>query len=245
VGAQFDIKLSRASKSYVVEKRKIEVLKDVNLTLNRGELSCIIGPNGCGKTTLVRIVAGIETLSSGVCQKSGKISYLPQQDSLLPWFTLKENIELPGRINATLNRDTRGRIRRYLKRYKLEKFADFYPSEISGGMKQKTALIRAIAYRPEIIILDEPFSALDAITRIEMRQMLADLWLENKPTILCVTHDIDEAIYLSDRIFVMSTRPGKIAKTFRLVGNRPRTIESIDLPEALKIKKELHRLLLK
>lgn len=240
-----DLTLKNIEKSFYVDKQKIDVLKDVDLTIKTGELSCIIGPNGCGKTTLIKIIAGIEKASKGVCSKSGKISYLPQQDSLLPWFTVRENIELPGRINNTLDESVKKRIKQYLKKYKLTKFADFYPGEISGGMKQKTSLIRSIVYKPEIVILDEPFSALDAITRIEMRQMLTDLWQEYKPTILCVTHDIDEAIYLSDRIFVMSERPGSIMRTFNVQIKRPRSLEDSDLPEYSKLRKNLHRLLIK
>lgn len=238
------LKLDNIGKSFSVGKATIKVLDDIVLAIKEGEFSCIIGPNGSGKTTLIKIIAGIESPSSGVYQNTGEISYLPQQDSLLPWFTLRENIELPGRINSTLTKKIQTDIDKYLKKYKLSKFADFYPGEISGGMKQKTALIRAIAYRPRIIAMDEPFSALDAITRIEMQQMLADLWFEYKPTILCVTHDIDEAIFLSDRIFVLSDRPGKIIKTFNVGIDRPRTLDNIDAPEALRMKKSLHRMLL-
>ncbi len=238
------LELSDISKSFRVGDRSIEVLKKINLNIKKGEFSCIIGPNGGGKTTLVKIIAGIESQSSGNCRSSGKIAYLPQQDSLLPWFTVRENIELPGRINNSLNQNVRLNINKYLKKYKLAKFADFYPGEISGGMKQKTALVRAALYRPEIIILDEPFSALDAITRIQMQKMLSDLWLEYKPTILCVTHDIDEAIFLSDRVFVLSERPGKIIKTFNVGLQRPRALQDIDKVKSLKLKKNLHRMLI-
>lgn len=242
--SQTDLKLSKINKFFSVKKSKIKVLEDINLTVKRGEFSCIIGPNGCGKTTLVKIISDIKKPSAGIFQKSGEVSYLPQQDSLLSWFTVKENIELPGRIKNTLNGNVQTKIRRYLKKYKLTKFANFYPNEISGGMKQKVALIRAIVYKPGIIIFDEPFSALDAITRLEMRQMLSDLWLEYKPTIVCVTHDIEEALFLSDRIFVMSKRPGKIIKTYNVGIKRPRNLDDINLPEALKLKRNLRELLL-
>jgi NitT/TauT family transport system ATP-binding protein len=169
---------------------------------------------------------------------------LPQQDSLLPWLTVRENIELPGRIDGSLTVGIKKKINSYLKKYKLTKFSGFYPGEISGGMKQKTALIRTIVYQPKIIVLDEPFAALDAITRIEMQQMLTDLWHEYKPTILCVTHDINEAIFLSDRVFVLSKRPGKILRTFSVSIDKPRALDDINLPEALKLRKDLHRMLL-
>lgn len=242
--AQTVLKLDKIGKSFTAGKAKIKVLDDIVLAVKEGEFSCIIGPNGSGKTTLIKIIAGIESFSGGVYKKTGEVSYLPQQDSLLPWFTLKENIELPGRINNALTKKIQADIGKYLKKYKLSKFVDFYPGEISGGMKQKTALIRAIVYKPKIIVLDEPFSALDAITRIEVQQMLADLWFEYKPTILCVTHDIDEAIFLSDRIFVLSDRPGKIIKTFNVSIDRPRNLDSIDAPENLRLKKSLYRMLL-
>ncbi len=244
MSVQTDLKLSKINKSFSVQKTKVSVLKNIDLNIKKGEFSCIIGPNGSGKTTVVKIIAGIETPSSGVYKKSGHMSYLPQQDSLLPWLTVRENIELPGEINNNLTADINKKIDGYLKRYKLTKFSDFYPGEISGGMKQKAALIRAVVYRPEVIIFDEPFSALDAITRVEMQKMLADLWQEYKPTILCVTHDIDEAIFLSDRIFVLSKRPGKILKTFKVGIDRPRILDNINLPEALELRKDLHRMLL-
>lgn len=239
------LKLEKIGKSFNASGKRINVLSNVGLNIKESEFSSIIGPNGCGKTTLIKIIAGVEEPSSGDFEETGKISYLPQQDSLLPWFTVRENIELPGRINSCLTKSVDVNINKYLKKYKLEKFANFYPGEISGGMKQKTALIRAVVYNPEIIVLDEPFSALDAITRIEMRQMLSDLWLECRPTILCVTHDIEEAIYLSDRIFVMSSRPGKIIKTLSVGADRPRSLDSVNFPQALKLKRSLHELLLK
>lgn len=238
------LKLDRISKSYKVEKNNIAVLENINLRINKSEFSCIIGSNGSGKTTLIKIIAGIEKSSAGEYKKTASIAYLPQQDSLLPWLSIRQNIELPGRINKTPALGLSKTIDNYLKKYKLIKFADFYPGEISGGMKQKTALIRAVVYKPEIILLDEPFSALDAITRIEMQRMLLELWEEYKPTILCVTHDIDEAIFLSDRIFVMSDRPGTIAKTYKVGLERPRNMDDIGAPEALQLKKNLHRMLL-
>lgn len=223
----------------------MDVLSGINLSIKEGEFSCIIGPNGSGKTTLVKIIAGIEEPSRGDCQKLGKAVYLPQQDSLLPWFTVRENIELPGKINSTLTKSVQVDINKYLKKYKLTKFSDFYPSEISGGMKQKAALIRAVVYRPDIVILDEPFSSLDAITRVETQKMLSDLWLEYKPTILCVTHDIDEAIFLSDRIFILSKRPGRVVKTLSTGLSRPRSLGDIDSPKALELKKSLYGMLIK
>lgn len=240
-----DIKLTKISKSFTAGKEKVKVLDDLDLEIKKGELSCIIGPNGSGKTTLVKIIAGIEKPTSGSYDQPNNLAYLPQQGSLMPWFTVRQNIELPGRINNKLSPDINARLRKYLKKYGLTKFADFYPDEISGGMKQKVALIRAVVYRPGVIILDEPFSALDAITRIEMRQMLVDLWREYNPTILCVTHDIDEAIYLSDRIFVIKGLPGEIAATLNVKTPRPRTLDSISSDQSLKIKKTLHRMLLK
>lgn len=238
------LKLDKINKSFAIGKNRINVLKDIDLSIKKGEFNCVIGPNGSGKTTLIKIISGIENQSSGTYQKTGEVAYLPQQDSLLPWFSLRKNIELPGRINNTLTKSVQTNIGKYLKKYRLTQFTDFYPNEISGGMKQKVALIRAIVYKPQIIVLDEPFSALDAITRMEMQQMLADLWHDYKPTILCVTHDIDEAIFLSDRIFVLSARPGKIIKTIDTGLTRPRTLDDISTPKALKLKKSLRGMLL-
>lgn len=242
--SQNDLQLEKINKYFSVNKSRIKVLEDIDLDIKKGEFSCIIGPNGSGKTTLVKIIAGIEKTSSGVYEKPDQVSYLPQQDSLLPWLTLKENIQLPGKINGHLSVEVKKKINNYLKKYKLAKFSDFYPGEISGGMKQKTALIRTIVYRPQIIVFDEPFAALDAITRIEMQQMLADLWREYNPTILCVTHDINEAIFLSDRIFVLSKHPGNILKTFDVDIKRPRSLDDISRPAVLRLRKDLQRMLL-
>lgn len=239
------LKLDKINKSFTVSGSKVNVLNDIDLDVKKGEFSCIIGPNGSGKTTLIKIISGIEKPSGGEYWKSGKIAYLPQQYSLLPWLTVRENIELPGKINNRLTRSIQKDVAKYLRKYNLTKFSDFYPSEISGGMKQKAALIRAVAYKPDIIILDEPFSALDAITRVETQKMLSDLWLEYKPTILCVTHDIDEAIFLSDRIFVLSKRPGKVAKIFNTRLKRPRSLGDINSAKAIGLKKSLHGMLIK
>lgn len=244
MGSQSDLKLKNISKSFSVKKTSINVLKDINLDIKKGEFCCIIGPNGSGKTTLIKIVAGIEKPSSGVYTQPDEISYLPQQDSLLPWLTLRENVELPGKIDGSLNSEVKKKIGIYLKKYKLAKFSHFYPNEISGGMRQKAALIRTIIYRPQLIVLDEPFAALDAITRIEMQQMLADLWQEYKPTILCITHDINEAIFLSDRIFVLSRRPGTIVKTFKVGIKRPRNLDDMNRPAVSGLRKNLYGLLL-
>lgn len=232
------------SKAFFEGSRSLKVLNKINIDATEGEFICIIGPNGCGKSTLLKLIADIQLPTAGSLDKSITPAYIPQQDSLMPWLTVEENIKLPAKISHQQNSSLKPKINKCLKKYKLVKFSSYYPAEISGGMKQKVCLIRAMIYRPKLILLDESFSALDAITRIEMQKMLLDLWTEYKPTVICVTHDIEEAIFLSDRIYVMSKRPGKIIKSFNIKAKRPRTYDSLSSQEVIKIKQNLQGLLI-
>lgn len=195
----------------------VHALEDISLSVEEGEFLSVIGVSGCGKSTLIRIIGGLETASSGtvlvnrqaVLKPTRKIGFVFQDHRLLPWLTVTENIRL------ALNKDEKNQketVEKYLTLVGLEKFADAYPKQLSGGMAQRVAIARSLANRPDILLLDEPFGALDAMTRISMQLELQKIWKAQKTTMILITHDIDEAVYLGQRVVVMSPRPGKIKK---------------------------------
>lgn len=195
----------------------VHALEDISLFVEEGEFLSVIGVSGCGKSTLIRIIGGLETASSGTVLVNGqavlkptrKIGFVFQDHRLLPWLTVTENIRL------ALNKDEKNQketVEKYLTLVGLEKFADAYPKQLSGGMAQRVAIARSLANRPDILLLDEPFGALDAMTRISMQLELQKIWKAQKTTMILITHDIDEAVYLGQRVVVMSPRPGKIKK---------------------------------
>jgi len=195
----------------------VHALEDISLSVEEGEFLSVIGVSGCGKSTLIRIIGGLETASSGMVLVNGqavlkptrKIGFVFQDHRLLPWLTVTENIRL------ALNKDEKNQketVEKYLTLVGLEKFADAYPKQLSGGMAQRVAIARSLVNRPDILLLDEPFGALDAMTRISMQLELQKIWKAQKTTMILITHDIDEAVYLGQRVVVMSPRPGKIKK---------------------------------
>lgn len=210
----------------VVEIRRLnkyfanmQALENIDLDVGRGEFVSVIGVSGCGKSTLIRIIGGLETASSGrvlvngreVVKPTRKIGFVFQDHRLLPWLTAKENIVLALEKGDPDSDET---ARKYLRLVGLEAFADTYPTRLSGGMAQRVAIARALANRPDILLLDEPFGALDAITRINMQQELQKIWRSENVTMVLITHDIDEAVFLGQRVVVMSSRPGRIKEIF-------------------------------
>ena len=209
------------------------VLEDITFKVADGELICILGPSGCGKTTLLKLIGGFEKPTSGRVLMAGEPVRAPgpdrcfifQEDALFPWLTVAENIAfgLKGRPEA---RERRRDVARYLERVGLEPYADYLPREISGGMKQRVALARVLILKPRVLLMDEPFGALDAQTREEMQHLLLSLRQEFSHTIVFVTHDISEAAYLADRILLMGSGPGRILDTLKVPLPRPREKES-------------------
>lgn len=203
-----------------------EALGPVTLELGDGEFAAIIGPSGCGKSTLLRLIAGLDTPSNGTITLNTKPVTAPspecgmvfQQFALFPWLTVRRNIGF-GLKSGAAGKST---VDRLLDTVGLTGFADHYPSQISGGMQQRAALARALAPAPQVLLLDEPFGALDQQTRGMMQEMLENLWRTQRRTVLLVTHDIDEALYLADRVLVMSARPGRILTEFNVPFERPR-----------------------
>lgn len=224
-------------KEFVTDQGEhVKALQSVNLEVSEGEFICILGPSGCGKTTLLRILAGLETPTTGEVRVDGtlvegptrRLAMIFQDYSLYPWRRVIDNtafgLELQG-----IGREERYRVaRNYLKLVGLEAFADRYPNELSGGMRQRVAVARALAIDPAVILMDEPFGALDAQTRNTMQRELLEIWAETKKTVVFVTHSVDEAVYLADRIVVLSSRPGMVREIIPIEMDRPRDRTAVE-----------------
>ncbi len=208
----------------------IEALSRISFSVDHEEFICILGPSGCGKTTILRIIAGLESASSGlvsvdgepVTRPSPKMAMIFQEYSLYPWRTVEENIAFGLELRGLGNPDRTSATEKYLNLVGLKGFEHRYPYELSGGMRQRVAVARALAIEPSILLMDEPFGALDAQTRNRMQNELLRIWEKTKKTILFVTHSVDEAVFLADRIIVLTHRPGKIKEIVAIPGARPR-----------------------
>lgn len=229
---------------------RLQVLEGINLSVREGEFVSIVGASGCGKTTLLRIVLGLERdfegdvllHSQAVRGPSAKRGIVFQEHRLLPWLTVEENVGF-GLFRERDRRAARERIQAHIEKVGLAGFEKSYPKQLSGGMAQRAAIARALINRPEILLLDEPLGALDALTRLKMQQELERIWRQDRLTTIMVTHDIEEAIYLSDRVVVMSARPGRIKRIVDIPLSRPRTRDGAGfraLREALLAEFELH-----
>lgn len=206
-------------------------LENVNVTIGRQEFVSLLGPSGCGKSTFLRLVAGLDTASSGNILLDGKKINGPgrdrgvvfQQYSLLPWMHAWENVAFALKKDKSLSKEEKKELAyHFLDLVGLKGFENVYPSQMSGGMQQRVAIARALVYKPDMLLMDEPFGALDAQTRKDMQDLLIKVFNEAKSSVLFVTHDVDEAVYLSDRIYVMSAKPGRIAKEIRIDIPKPR-----------------------
>ncbi|WP_026582451.1 ABC transporter ATP-binding protein [Bacillus sp. J33] len=221
-------------------------LADLNFRVNDGEFISVIGPSGAGKSTIFRLITGLEQPSSGQILINGEVSinrlgqvgYMPQQDLLMPWRTILENAMLPIEIKGAKGKAGEEMVLSLLKDFGLEGTEDKHPGDLSGGMRQRVSFLRTILSGSNILLLDEPFSALDAITRLTMQEWLLDQWQNLKKTILFITHDVDEALFLSDRIFVMSDNP-KALKEVNVPLGRPRSFRDISQPDVLLLKENL------
>jgi len=212
------LKLENICKTYQAKNGETEALRNVNFSVNQGEFASIIGPSGCGKSTILSIAAGLEKKSSGNIYIDGKIAedvsskigYMLQRDSLLEWRTIYNNVLFGLEITHRKTKENEEYVRELLKKYNLYEFKDKYPTQLSGGMRQRVALIRTLAIRPEILLLDEAFSALDYQTRIMVTKDIYNILKNEKITAIMVTHDISEAISMSDRVIVLTKRPATV-----------------------------------
>jgi len=223
------------------------VFDHVSLDIHRREFICVIGKSGCGKSTLIRIVAGLDESTGGEILLDGKAVTGPGRDrgmvfqgyTLFPWLTVKHNVMFGLEMHGTSIDTATSEARQWLDMVGLEKFENLYPHELSGGMKQRVAIARALANGPRILIMDEPFAALDAQTRCQMQSYLLQIWKKVDATILFITHDLDEAAYLADRIVVMGANPGRIVEIIENPVPRPRSSDQFISPEFLALKQRL------
>jgi NitT/TauT family transport system ATP-binding protein len=240
------IEIRGATKVYEAKTGAVHALQDFTLDIEDGELVCIVGLSGCGKTTLLWAAAGLHPLTSGEIVLNGKpvtgprpdeIGMMFQDANLLPWRNLRKNIELPYEIKKQPVEEAR--VAMLLEEVGLVGFEKSFPRELSGGMQQRASIVRALATDPDVLLMDEPFGALDAFTRDEMNLLLMRLWTERSKTILFVTHNIGEAIFLADRIVVMTPRPGRLARIFDVDLPRPRTVAMTFDPSFIELVHEI------
>ncbi|PYE47340.1 ABC transporter ATP-binding protein [Paenibacillus barcinonensis] len=244
--------------SFKERRRKLPVLNGLSLTVAKGEFVAIVGPSGCGKSTLFHIIGGLlkpqagEVLMNGirVTAQRGHISYMPQQPALFPWRTIEENVLLASEVASTAaftasntqpapRPEALAEARQWLGSVGLAGFEQAYPHQLSGGMQQRVAFLRALLSPQELMLLDEPFSALDALTRSDMQRWLLDIWEQNRRSVLFITHNIEEALLLADRVYVLSNRPAAVLHEVQVPFDRPRREEMTEDPAFLKRKRQI------
>jgi len=236
------LEISQLTKTFNTDRVSVTALENVDLRISKGQFVSIVGASGCGKTTLLRILAGLEGDFDGSIVLEGQAVKGPsvdqgvvfQEHRLLPWLTVEENVGF-GLVYRPA-KERQEVVHRYLRLVGLTQFAKAYPNQLSGGMAQRAAIARSLVTKPKILLLDEPLGALDAMTRMYMQNELERIWFEERTTMVMVTHDVEEAIYLSDVVVLMSCRPGRVKKTIPIPMPRPRRR---DHPDFIKIKQEL------
>jgi NitT/TauT family transport system ATP-binding protein len=234
------LEVQNLSKSYGQGDTATTAIGDVSFTIEQGSFTCLVGPSGCGKTTLLRCLSGLLEPTSGTVRFDGQVVNGPPEKmafvfqdysrSLMPWMTVRSNVELPLRYRNMDKQERAAVTDEALAAVRLTAAAEKYPWQLSGGMQQRVAIARALAYRPEVLLMDEPFASVDAQTRSELEDLMLDLWSSYGMTVLLVTHDIDEAVYLADRVLALSTSPSRVTGEFAIDLPRPRNqIDTKDL----------------
>ncbi len=237
-------------KQFDTAQGKVTALKDVNFQVHKREFVCVIGPSGCGKSTLIRILAGLEDATEGQVLLNGEAVDGPGPDrgmvfqgyTLFPWLTVKKNVMFGLEVSGRGGLPEQEALQ-WIDLVGLSKFADHYPHQLSGGMKQRVAIARALANQPRILLMDEPFGALDAQTRAKMQSYLMEIWKNIDVTILFITHDLDEAVYLADRVLVLKAHPGEVQEVIEVPVPQPRTVDQQLSPEFLATKRRLEALI--
>ncbi len=242
------LRAEHVRKVFDVEGKPLVAVEDVSMIVRENEFVTIVGTSGCGKSTFLNMVAGLIPITSGVLEVDGKPVTGPGADrgmvfqkyTLFPWLKVLDNVKFSLKKKKELSAREKDEIaREYLRLVGLAGFEDAYPSQLSGGMQQRVAIARALAYKPSILLMDEPFGALDAQTRGLMQELLLRVWEDHKTTILFVTHDIDEAIFLADRVYVMTARPGRIKEEVPVPLPRPRDYHTMTTPDFIAIKRRV------
>lgn len=240
--------VENVSKNFITQKDEINTLHNINVEFKKGEFICILGPSGCGKSTLLNIIAGLEDATTGQVICNGKVVkgagpdrvVMFQEPALFPWLRVIDNVEFGMKIAGIPKEQRRGKAEKYLKMVHLTRFKNCFIHELSGGMRQRVALARALTLDSEILLMDEPFAALDSQTKSILQVELQEIWLQTKKNIIFVTHNVEEAVLLADRVIVMAANPGVIKKEFQIQLARPRQPENVDLAYlAASIMKEL------
>jgi len=251
-GADPIIDIAHLDKTFLtVRNERVIALSDISLTVAEREFITIVGPSGCGKSTLLKVLAGLIPATRGSIRLAGTPVDRPRRDIgivfqnpvLLPWRTVLDNVMLPAEVQGLPKEAARKRARDLLKMVGLAEFENKYPMELSGGMQQRAAISRALVHDPAILLMDEPFGALDAMTREQMNLDLQRIWMESGKTVILITHSIPEAVFLGDRVVVMTARPGKIARLVDVDIPRPRALDTMGDPEFGRLTAEIRRML--
>lgn len=244
---KYEIEISGVTKSFDKKDGQFLALDEVNLTVDKNEFICVVGPSGCGKTTLMNIIAGLYPPSTGTVRVRGELVTGPgkgkgvvfQQYALYPWLTVEKNVEFGLKMKGVAKVERQETARKYIKIVGLEKFASSFPKELSGGMKQRVAIARAYATNPEVLLMDEPFGALDAQTRAQLQENLLNTWQQERKTCFFITHDVEEAVLLSTKIIIMSAGPGRIREIVDVNLPYPRNQETKLTPEFNEMKNSI------
>lgn len=239
------------TKTFATARGVVTALDDVSFSVHKRELMCVIGPSGCGKSTLVRILAGLEEPTAGEVRVNGSAVSGPGPDrgmvfqgyTLFPWQTVKQNVMFGPRMAGKSSYSAESDAREWISLVGLSKFENAYPHQLSGGMKQRVAIARALANQPRVLFMDEPFGALDAQTRCQMQSYLLDIWKNVDITIVFITHDLDEAVFLSDRILVLDANPGRIREVVEVPVPRPRSDSQLFEPSFMATRKHIDHMM--
>jgi len=227
------IRIEKLTKEFASKKASVVAFKNISLEICEGEFWCFVGPSGCGKTTLLRVLAGLESPTEGILEISHQNQERPlsamvfQEHAIFPWMTVWENIAYGLKNKKMPPQKIKEVVGEYIEKTGLQKFAKSYPHQLSGGMKQRVSIARAFAYDPEILLMDEPFASLDEQNRLILQQELLQIWESNRKTVVFITHSIDEAIFLSDHIMLMTAHPGEVKNIFDINISRPRNMSEI------------------
>jgi NitT/TauT family transport system ATP-binding protein len=245
------LEVEKLGREFSAERGMVTALRDVSFKVHRREFLCVIGPSGCGKSTLIRMVAGLDYPTSGRMLLDGREVHGPGPDrgmvfqgyTLFPWLTVTDNVMFGLRMQGMDHNQAESEARQWIQLVGLSRFEKAYPAQLSGGMKQRTAIARALAANPRILLMDEPFGALDAQTRAQMQTHLLEIWRNVDVTILFITHDLDEAILLADRILVLKANPGEVQEVIEVPVPRPRSLAQVNSPEFLAMRHRLDELI--
>jgi ABC-type nitrate/sulfonate/bicarbonate transport system ATPase subunit len=246
-GSAHAFELVQVTKSFATKQGRLPVLEDIDLHAGAGEFISVIGPSGCGKSTMFKLIAGLDVPTTGDIFVDGQqavghpedFAYMPQKDLLFPWRTVLDNTTLGLEVQGMKRSAAREKARPLFETFGIAGFEDAFPWQLSGGMRQRAALLRTVVQDRPVLLLDEPFGALDSLTRVEMQEWLTSVWEQFRWTVMLITHDIREAIFLSDRVYVLTARPATIRDAYEVTLPRPRSLDVVTDPEFVQLEATL------